>query len=148
MRWVGPAAGTGPVTFWLAALAADGGGTGGDFTYTTSRTVNEATTTAVEDPIGGTRPAQFALAQNYPNPFNPSTTIDYFLPQASVVELAVFNMLGQKIGVIDRGPRSAGRHSARWNGTDRHGRPVAGGYYVYRLRAGELEEARGMLYLK
>jgi len=43
------------------------------------------------------KPGTYCLYSNYPNPFNASTTIQYFLPYQSRVELTFFDMLGRLI---------------------------------------------------
>ncbi len=42
-------------------------------------------------------PNNFSLAQNYPNPFNPTTTISYQIEEQGLVQLKVFNLLGQEV---------------------------------------------------
>ncbi|MDE2703722.1 MAG: T9SS type A sorting domain-containing protein, partial [Gemmatimonadota bacterium] len=90
-------------------------------------------------------PADFALGQNYPNPFNPSTLIPYQLPTAGPVRLEVFNMLGQRVAKLVDGERSAGVHTARWDGTDAAGRAVGAGVYIYRLSSGGMRVSRRMV---
>ncbi|MBN1153867.1 T9SS type A sorting domain-containing protein [candidate division KSB1 bacterium] len=97
-------------------------------------------------------PDNFMLAQNYPNPFNPVTHIDYELPDIGgsemQVELAIYNLLGEKIRTLVSEKRSAGYHSETWDGKDDSGNRVTTGIYVYRLKAGEFVSTRRMAYLK
>ncbi len=93
-------------------------------------------------------PTDFTLSQNYPNPFNPTTTIRFGLPNAAQVELAIYNIVGQKVKLLVRDYHQAGHHEAEWQGTDDEGRPVASGVYFYRLTSEGVNETRKMLLLK
>ena len=85
---------------------------------------------------GTALPTSFSLGQNYPNPFNPSTIIPYQIPVSTHVRLEVFNLLGQRLATLVDGVRSAGTHTAQWDGTDVAGRAVGAGVYIYRLSSG------------
>jgi len=80
-------------------------------------------------------PTEFSLSQNYPNPFNARTTIEYALPEAVQVRLAIYNSLGQMVRKLVDETQSAGYKSATWDGTDEHGRAVGSGLYFYRMDA-------------
>ena len=88
-----------------------------------------------EEPVAvlDARPSAFVLEQNAPNPFNPSTTISFAIPEAGHVRLDVYNVAGQHIATLRETTMPTGRHTVVWNGTDRAGRVVASGVYVYRL---------------
>lgn len=92
--------------------------------------------------------ARHALLENYPNPFNPSTAIPYRLAASADVELAVYDMLGQRVRLLRQGVEQAGLHTIEWDGRDAAGRQVAGGVYFYRLRAGDFVEMRRLTLLK
>ena len=94
---------------------------------------------------GTALPTDFALGQNYPNPFNPSTIIPYQIPASAHVRLEVFNMLGQHLATLVDGERSAGVHTAQWDGTDAAGRAVGAGVYIYRLSGGGLTVSQRMV---
>ena len=81
-------------------------------------------------------PTAFALEQNYPNPFNSATVIRFALPFRSAVDLAVFDLAGQKIATLMSGEHQAGTCSVQWNSRDDDGQELASGVYLYRLRAG------------
>ena len=95
---------------------------------------------------GRALPARFALGPNYPNPFNPSTIIPYQLAASSAVRLEVFNLLGQRITTLVDGERPAGFHTATWHATDRAGRAVGAGVYIYRMTVG-VESQTGRMVL-
>ncbi|MBN1327030.1 MAG: hypothetical protein JW996_03675, partial [Candidatus Cloacimonetes bacterium] len=69
------------------------------------------------------------VEQNYPNPFNPETTISYNLPMDGKVEIAVFNIKGQKVKQLVNNQFTAGQHSVIWNGTDSNEKAVSSGIY-------------------
>jgi hypothetical protein len=75
----------------------------------------------------------FALWQSRPNPSNPIATIQYSVPRAAHVRLAVYDLSGRAIALLVDQVESAGRHEARWSGADDHGGPVASGVYLYQL---------------
>ena len=93
-------------------------------------------------------PTEFALHRNYPNPFNPTTTISFELPQASTVQLEVFDMMGRKVATLVDGELAAGIHQAQWNARSDAGAKVASGVYLYRITAGEFTSVQNMLLLK
>lgn len=88
-------------------------------------------------------PRSISLSQNYPNPFNPSTTINYYLPKGTNVELKVYDVVGQEVAVLVNEFKSAGEHSADFNAPS-----LSSGAYVYRLIAGNYIENKKMLLLK
>gem|GEM_PF-3542643 len=97
----------------------------------------------------GSGPETFRLLQNYPNPFNASTRIQYQLPEASRVDMRIYASSGKEIRrLLDNRNRSAGYHTALWDGRDGLGRHVASGIYVCTLRAGKFEKAIKMLMVR
>jgi len=93
-------------------------------------------------------PTAYRLGENYPNPFNPSTSIDYDVPKAGRVTLAIYNLMGQKIATLVDGLKAPGSYRATWSAVDDQGRRVASGIYVYRLEAQGFSATKKMLLLK
>jgi len=96
----------------------------------------------------GALPKQFTLSQNYPNPFNPSTAIEYSLPVRCHVELTIYNVLGQKVRTLVDEIQRACCQTVAWDGKNDHGKELASGIYLYRIKAGEFTQSRKMLLLK
>jgi hypothetical protein len=105
-----------------------------------------------EDDIPGDTPdlpLQYGM-QNYPNPFNPATEISFVLPQASPVELNIYNLKGRKIRTLIAGETLAKDklHKVVWDGTDSSGQPVSSGIYLYKLLTQDKVYTQKMLLVK
>ena len=55
---------------------------------------------------------QFGLGRNHPNPFTSATTIPYQLAEPVHVRLAVFDILGREVAVLEDREQGAGAHEA------------------------------------
>lgn len=88
-------------------------------------------------------PTDIRLSQNYPNPFNPTTQIQYALPEAGNVRLEVFNMVGQRVGVLVDQPMNAGVHTVMFDAAG-----LSSGVYMYRLQAGNKTLIQQMTLIK
>jgi hypothetical protein len=93
-------------------------------------------------------PSRFALSQNYPNPFNPQTVIQYALPFDCEVQVAIYNILGQRVRTLVNEHQEAGYRRVEWDSRNNEGVEVSSGVYFFRLQAGELTQSRKMLLLK
>jgi hypothetical protein len=88
----------------------------------------------ISDP-GATIASDFIIGDNYPNPFNSVTTIDYYTPKSSNVSIAIYNTLGQKVRMLIKGKRAAGKYSVKWDGKNDEGRLMSSGTYYYILKS-------------
>jgi outer membrane protein assembly factor BamB len=88
-------------------------------------------------------PNAYKLYSNFPNPFNPRTVIRYQLPLASMVRLAVFDIMGREIAVLVDEEKEPGNYETQF---DSNG--LASGVYVYTIQVGGFVQTRTMLLLK
>ena len=93
-------------------------------------------------------PDKFKLNQNYPNPFNPVTTLGYDLPKKGLVNITVYDMLGNVINQLVNEVQNSGYKAIQWNATDNQGQPVSAGVYLYTIEAGEFRQTKKMILLK
>ncbi len=114
-----------------------------DITHNAAGSPTSVTVTGVGDPAVGIEddfnsiPDDFALMQNYPNPFNPNTTIYYALPEASSVELIVYDILGNEIMKFVEDQQAAGYHKINFDASG-----FISGIYFYQLQAGDFVETK------
>lgn len=80
-------------------------------------------------------PEQFELQQNYPNPFNPSTTIRFAVEKTAFTDVAVYNVIGQRVKTLAAETMTPGFYTTTWNGTDDNGQSVTTGVYFVRMVA-------------
>ena len=88
------------------------------------------------------------LRQNAPNPFNSGTVISWFQLQGGPARLEVYALTGQRVAVLQEGPKKAGLHRLRWDGRDSGGRVMASGVYLYRLVTAEGTQTRKLTLLR
>ncbi len=88
-------------------------------------------------------PSSYALEQNYPNPFNPSTEIRFSMPEASNVELKVYNLVGQEVASLVNEFKSAGTYSAKFDAG-----ALASGVYLYRLQTSKFVDVKKLVLTK
>ena len=93
-------------------------------------------------------PGKFELHQSFPNPFNPTTEIRFDLPEVSIVNLTIFNLMGQKIRTLSDAELNPGYHTLVWDGTSDNGSQVATGMYFYSLEWAGMKKVKSMTLLK
>jgi hypothetical protein len=87
--------------------------------------------------------SDFRLEQNYPNPFNPSTKIKYSVPQSSLVQIKVFDVLGSEIETLLNEEKPIGTYEINWNAAN-----FPSGVYFYQLKAGDFKQTKKMILMK
>ena len=85
----------------------------------------------------------YSLEQNYPNPFNPSTEIEFKVPQAGLVSLRVFDLLGKEIVTLINEHKSVGAYKVSFDASR-----LPSGVYFYTLQAGNFVSTKKMVLLK
>ncbi|MHA2055656.1 MAG: PHB depolymerase family esterase, partial [Candidatus Hodarchaeales archaeon] len=70
----------------------------GHFFWSDSLTVTLPVTGIAENETN--LPIEYALKQNYPNPFNPTATIQYEIPELGLVELKIYDLLGNEVAEL------------------------------------------------
>ncbi|MEM8556257.1 MAG: T9SS type A sorting domain-containing protein [Bacteroidota bacterium] len=90
--------------------------------------VVEANATAAED---DSTPQAAILAGVYPNPFAGQAQIDYTLGRSEQTRLAVYDVLGREVALLQEGTLAAGSHTATFDAAR-----LPSGLYLVRLEVG------------
>jgi len=89
------------------------------------------------------KPTEFVLKQNFPNPFNPKTVISFQIPVEGLVNLVVYDVLGNEVTTLINEQKTAGSYDVDLEASD-----LTSGIYFYKLTAGEFSLTRKMILLK
>ena len=97
---------------------------------------------SASDPVAEL-PTEYALHQSYPNPFNPTTQLQFDVPKESLVDIAIYNVMGQEVAH----PVSTIYQPGRYNVTfDASGLPS--GMYIARMQASGFSAVNKMMLLR
>ncbi len=88
-------------------------------------------------------PNYFKLYQNYPNPFNGITRIEYGTTVEDNIDIIIYNSLGERIRIINRGFQRPGIYRVDLDLSE-----FASGVYFCCLRAGSRLETKKMILMK
>ncbi len=89
-------------------------------------------------------PNDFELMQNFPNPFNPTTKIRFTLPEAGLVKIEIYDILGQRVARLLNNELSSGIHEVNFDGSR-----LASGMYIYTIEVKDkFFKAKKMMLLK
>ena len=82
-------------------------------------------------------PLDYVLEQNYPNPFNPKTTIQYSVPDRSLIVLKVYDVLGNEVASPVNEVQNRGNYSVVFTPNN-----LSSGVYFYRFQASPIADNR------
>ena len=89
---------------------------------------------------------RFELKQNYTNPFNPTTTIRFSIPKNDIVNLKVYDILGNEVSsLVDNLQLTTGTYEYNFNTS---GLNLSSGVFYYKLTTSQFTEVRKMMLIK
>ncbi|KAA3659544.1 MAG: hypothetical protein DWQ10_08650, partial [Calditrichaeota bacterium] len=98
-------------------------------------------------------PTSFYVSSNYPNPFNAKTRFEVNIPEPGWLQIAIFNIKGEKIKLLADEIVAPGMQKYTWNGrTDNAADVTSGIYFLNTLfigKSGVSNQSTGkLMYLK
>ncbi|MGH2570734.1 MAG: FlgD immunoglobulin-like domain containing protein, partial [bacterium] len=101
--------------------------------------------TSAEPEAEPVRPEALAIR---PNPFRSAASIRWTAPRVGSVRIAVYDLSGRLVRVLENGERPAGDGETAWDGRDARGRPVANGVYTVRIETADGTAMRKVVRLR
>ena len=128
------------IQYWLRARYRDKNLQWSEWTDEKSFVVNDPSGVETK---GNLEIKDYKLYSNFPNPFNPTTTIQFDLPEASIVTLMVYNSLGELVAELENSKFSPGHYQTQFDAS-----MLSSGIYYYRLKANNFVQVHKMTLLK
>jgi enterochelin esterase family protein len=104
----------------------------------------------VKEEKGDLIPQKIKLHQNFPNPFNNSSKILFEITETGLVNLKIYDSLGQEISTLVNETKLPGKYEVTWNANN-----LSAGIYFYQLLFANTKnqnmsfiETKKMIYLK
>ncbi|MFC2170662.1 hypothetical protein ACFLQJ_01640 [Calditrichota bacterium] len=89
-------------------------------------------------------PTEYSIVSTYPNPFNPTMTAVISLPQESILNARIVNVIGEEVAVLGEGNFAPGYHRFVF---DASGYPT-GIYFIHAEVPGKMNEVRKIVLMK
>ncbi len=81
-------------------------------------------------------PTELEVITPEPNPFSEKTRLTYGVPkEGSRINITIFDINGNYITGLYNGLRGSGWHTSVWDGTDKDGKRVSNGVYLWEIKA-------------
>lgn len=88
-------------------------------------------------------PENYRLAQNFPNPFNPSTSIRFSIPEAGLVTLKVYSLLGEEVTTLVDEFMNSGNYDVQFDASK-----LTTGIYFYTISVNNFSATKKMVLTK
>jgi len=92
------------------------------------------------------------IQANYPNPFTNETLILFYLPEAGMTLMEIYNINGKKVKTLVNETLGAGLHVISWRSIDHNGMAVSSGIYFCKIQiSGQsttYQDSKKMIFLK
>jgi hypothetical protein len=98
-----------------------------------------------EEPIVSPTPNQLSLS---PNPFRDNLKISCEVSEPENLEIAIYNLKGQKVRSYDFFAKSAGTHSLVWDGMDSNNGKVGPGIYLIQVKGTKTRQIQKVIKLR
>lgn len=86
---------------------------------------------------------EYNLYPNYPNPFNPATTIKYSIPSFELIQIKIFDILGNELQTLVNQYKQPGNYKIEFSAGS-----IPSGVYFYKIISGSYSETRKMILLR